>query len=93
MSASRAALHVLPDVDDEYIEVSRIALERVVASVDSLADDIEAGLAAATHRGFARNWPAVLNELHRIGLRVQRAREDLEPIGGRPPTTRPRRLA
>lgn len=92
MSAARAHLHVLPDVDDESVAVSRAALERVMDNVDSLADDLEAGIAAATHRIFAGSRPAALNELHRLGLRVQQLRDDVEPLGGRPPT-RPRRLA
>jgi len=87
------ALRVLPDVDDEYVEVSREALERVFANVDALADDLEAGLRATASRIFAGSRPAALNELHRLGLRVQQLREDFVPLGGHSPNDRPQRLA
>jgi hypothetical protein len=93
MSAARAPqLHVLPSVDDEQVKVSRVALERAIADVDALADDLEAGIRAATHRIFAGSRPAALNELHRLGLRVQQLRDDFEPLGGKP-RPRPIRLA
>lgn len=93
MSVARA-LRVLPDLEEvDTVEVPRGALCRAIDNVDSLADDLEAGLAAATHRIFAGSRPAALNELHRLGLRVQQLREDFEPLGGDPPTSRPRRLA
>jgi len=93
MTVARAALRVLPDVDDDTVEIPRADLERAVTNVDTLADDLEAGLAAATHRIFAGSRPGALNELHRLGLRVQQLREDFEPLGGRSPNDRPRRLA
>lgn len=94
MTAART-LYLVPDLEEiETIEVPRGALNRAIANVDALADDLEAGLAAATHRIFAGSRPGALNELHRLGLRVQQLREDFEPLGGAPtPTRRPKRLA
>lgn len=94
MTAARP-LYLVPDLGEvETVKVPRGALNRAVANVDALADDLEAGLAAATHRIFAGSRPAALNELHRLGLRVQQLRADFEPLGGTPPTARrPKRLA
>ncbi len=91
--ATARALQLLPAVEDELVPVSRIALDRLVENIDSLADDLDAGLEAIASRIFAGSRPAAINEINRLGLRVARLRRDFEPIGGKPTEPRPLRLA
>ncbi len=91
--ATARALHLLPPVEDEYVAVSRVALEQLVANAASLCQDVEAGLSAARMHEFQRSPAAVIDDLNRIGHRMERFAEDFEPLGGIPTEPRPLRLA
>ncbi len=91
--ATARALRLLPPVDEDLVEVSRRALDELVTNIDRFADDLDEGLEACASKIFAGSRPAALNELHRMGLRIQQAREVLEPFGAQPTEPRPIRLA
>lgn len=91
--ATARALHLLPPVEDELVPVPRLALERLIDNCESIADDLDAAIEATWASVWSGSRPAVLDNLSRMGRRVERLREDFEPIGGKPTEPRPLRLA
>lgn len=91
---ARHALHLVPDVDPATTVVMTEDLERAIRNVVELADDLDAGIEAAVHRLWADSRAGAINELNRLGLRVQRLRDDYAALVGDehlPPA--PRRLS
>lgn len=79
---ARPALRLVPNAEPATTVVLTADLERAIHNVASLADDLDAGIDAAVHRLWADSRAAAINELNRLGLRVQRLRDDYAALVG-----------
>lgn len=80
--ADRAHLHLVPATEPATTVVLTADLARAIHNIAALADDLDAGIEAAVHRVWADSRAAAINELNRLGVRVQRLRDDYAALIG-----------